>query len=230
MPTNDEKGFIPWTGCEARAIMLRDLRNGDLAMTEEEMTAEDAWKFRYSVMVAFKHVPFEQFEEKLESHREQVAKDNVKVSAAMKAFEHDQALFSRRTHNRRGKLVFDVHPAKLKLQEDVKKKVHKNLSPSGLWLTRPEYQCFTLDEFRDRIYQEIRLQRFYNYLELKRKAKEKDEQARWAKQRQQLDKKAKEKKKKQEAQKKREEKLIQEAKREAKREAQQETHNQMDCS
>jgi len=227
MPTNDEKGFVPWGGgCEARAIMLRDLQKGDLPLTEEEMTAEDAWKFKYSHMAAFKRVPFEQFEEKLESHRGQVAKDNEKVSAAMRAFEHDQALFSRRTHNRRGKLVFDVHPAKLKLQEDVKNKVHKDLLPSELRLTRPEYQCFTLDEFRDRIYQEIRLQRFYNYLELKRNEKEKEQQARFAKQRQQLDKKAKEKKKKLEAQKKREEKLIQEA-REA---AQQEAQNQMDCS
>lgn len=227
MPTNEEKGFVPWGGgCEARAIMLRDLQKGDLALTEEEMTAEEAWKFKYSTMAAFKHVPFKQFEEKLKSHREQVAKDNVKVSAAMKAFEHDQALFSRRTHNRRGKLVFDVHPAKLKLQEDVKKKVHKNLSPSELRLTRPEYQCFTLDEFRDRIYQEIRLQRFYNYLELKRKAKEKDQQASWAKQRQQLDKKANKKKKKLEAQKKREDKL----KQEAQQGAQQGAQNQMDCS
>jgi len=222
MPTNEEKGFIPWGASEARAIVLRDLQNGDLPLTEKEMTAEDAWKFKYSAMAPFRHVPFDQFEKQLEAHRAQVAKDNEKLSASWKAFQQDQALFSRRTHNRRGKLVFDVHPAKPKLQEDVKNKVHKNLTPSEFRLTRPEYQCFTLDEFRDRIYQEIRLQRFYNYLDIKRKEKEADEKKRWANQRQKLDKKAKQKAK---------EKAKQEKEIKAKLEAQQkrEAQNQMDC-
>jgi hypothetical protein len=193
-PTNEEKGFIPWNkACEARAIMLRDLQNGDLELTEEEMAAEDAWKFKYSSMAPFRHVPFDQFAKQLEAHRAQVAKENEKLSAAWKAFEHDQALFSRRTHDRRGKLVFDMHPAKLKLREDVKNKVHKSLSPSELLLTRPEYQCFTLDEFRERVYQEIRLQRFYNYLDMDRTKKEADQKKLWAKERQKLDKKAKRK-------------------------------------
>jgi len=195
MPTNDERGCICWQGSEAGAVIVRDLQNGELPLTEEEMNAEDAWKFRCSTKVAFKHVPFKQFEKQLIAHREQVAKDNANLSASLKAFEHDQALFPRRTHNRKGKLVFDVHPAKEKLREDVKNEVHKSLKPTEFQLTRPEHQCFTLDEFRDRIHQEIRLQRFCNCLEMKREAAEKKQTKRWAQQRAKLDKKANLKKK-----------------------------------
>ena len=214
----EKKDNIPWAGCQAGAIIVRDLQNGELPLTEEGMNAEDAWKFKYSALAPFQHVLFKQFERQLASHRLQVAKDNGKLSASWKAFEHDQALFSRRTHNRQGKLVFDVHPAKPKLREDVKNKVHKPLSPTEFRLTRPEYQEFTLDEFRDRIYQEIRLQKFYYYLEKERKAKELKQQKLWAKQRQELDKKAKQKKKT-------EEKI--EAKLKAK---QREEQQRMDCS
>jgi len=195
MPTNDERGCICWQGSEAGAIIVRDLQNGELPLTEEEMNAEDAWKFKCSMKVASKHVPFKQFEKQLIAHREQVAKDNANLSASLKAFEHDQALFPRRAHNRKGKLVFDVHPAKEKLREDVKNKVHKSLKPTEFQLTRPECQCFTLDEFRDRICQEIRLQRFHNCLEMKREAAEKKQTKRWAQQRAKLDKKANLKKK-----------------------------------
>ena len=220
MPTNDERGFISWKGCEAGAIIVLDFQNGELPLTEKEMSAEDAWKFKYSTKIAFKHVPFIQFKKQPIDHRKQVEKDNANLSAALKAFEHDQALFPRRrTHNRKGELVFDVHPAKEKLREDVENKVHKPLSPSEFRLTRPEYQCFTLDVFRDRIYQEIRLQRFYNYLEMQRKAKEKDKAKRWATQRVKLDKKAALKKK-------------QDDKMEAQLRAkwQKEMKDQMDCS
>jgi hypothetical protein len=41
-----------------------------------------------------------------------------------------------------------------------------------LWHSRPEYMVFALNIFRQRIYQEVRLQKYWNYLEEKRKKKE----------------------------------------------------------
>jgi hypothetical protein len=78
-------------------------------------------------------------------------------------------LLPRDRHNERGELVFDMHPAKLLLREDVKNGVHRRMTPDYMHRsTRPEYKLFKGEIFRHRIYQEVRLQKYFNYLELKR--------------------------------------------------------------
>jgi hypothetical protein len=44
----------------------------------------------------------------------------------------------------------------------------------NLWYSRPEYLIFALDIFQHRIYQELRLQKYWNHLEDKRKKKEEE--------------------------------------------------------
>jgi hypothetical protein len=57
------------------------------------------------------------------------------------------------------------------LRKDVKAKKHEIMTPSKLRLTRPEYKEFKLEVFKQRIYQEIRHQKFVNFLEWKRTEK-----------------------------------------------------------
>ena len=52
------------------------------------------------------------------------------------------------------------------MKEDLKEGKHLNIDPKDLWELRPEYQVHTLQVFRDHIYQEQRLGKLYNYLEV----------------------------------------------------------------
>jgi hypothetical protein len=67
---------------------------------------------------------------------------------------HDRQLRPRQLKNHRGELVFDLHPAKLLLHEDIKAGVHAEMVPSQFQGTRPEYEEFDCDIFRQWIYQE----------------------------------------------------------------------------
>ncbi len=78
-------------------------------------------------------------------------------------------IFPRSCTDHHGKLVFDLHPAKEILRDDVSQKKHVGLTPFALWKTRDEYQEFDQEIFRRRIYQTIRHEKFINYLNQKRK-------------------------------------------------------------
>jgi hypothetical protein len=45
------------------------------------------------------------------------------------------------------------------------------MSPSQLQASRPEYASFKRNKFKDRVHQEVRRQKFTNYLELQREKK-----------------------------------------------------------
>ena len=153
-------------------MLFEDLERGILPLTEDELSAEDAWNSVYVHMPEFIMVAFSQFEARLKDHRKQVTKLKVAASTQQDAFERDRGLHPRRTHDRRGRLVFDMSSAKAKLREDVSNDAHLNTSPTRLHRSRPEYQQFSLDEFRPRIYQEVRRQKFIYYLACKRAQKQ----------------------------------------------------------
>ena len=59
------------------------------------------------------------------------------------------------------------------LEQDVKDKKNEQMTPAALHMTRDAYMIFRLDIFRQRIYQEVRRQKFIFYLELKQVEKKK---------------------------------------------------------
>jgi hypothetical protein len=117
---------------------------------------------------------------------------------------HDRQLHPRQLKNDRGELVFDLHAAKLLLREDIKAGAHVEMLPSQFQGTRTEYQEFDLDIFRQRIYQEERYQKYWNWLEDKRiekqrAHKEQQEKTKVKEAKKQEKKKAKEEEKKRKA-------------------------------
>jgi hypothetical protein len=141
---------------------------------EESVTsADDAWNV-YRDLPEFAGIAFDQFETRLKDHRAQV---KVKLSRNLRdeaAFVHDckSRPFPRtETHNHRGDRIFNGSPAQPLLRNDVRNRVHETMPPAALRMTRPEYIEFSLDEFRPRIYQEIRYQKFVYWLQKKREEK-----------------------------------------------------------
>lgn len=139
--------FIKWEKSEPRAILIEDLVQGVLPLDDEEMTHETAWNILYKDMKEFSEVCFAQFKARLRDHRKQVKQGLLRSKHEEECMERDRRLFPRKESNGDGKPNFDLHPAKLLLRADVKNKKHKQMKPSKLRMSRPEYQAFDNDHF-----------------------------------------------------------------------------------
>jgi hypothetical protein len=175
MPVSSKAGWIEWLYSDSRKIILQDLEANILPLRDIDLTAEEAWDLMYSHMAEFvrEGVVFSQFEARLKSHRAQVKRDKVFAARDKEAFDRDEKLFPRKSHNHRGEPRFDLNQsAKKMLQKDVEEGKHDSMSPLQLQRTRSEYLAFDATIFSDRIRQEVRRQKFINYLEFKREQAE----------------------------------------------------------
>lgn len=156
---------------------MEDLRKGKIPLDEREMSAEKVWE-RYRFTPAFTGPPpvlFEQFRDRLKDHRERFKKLTVRMEEEELGLAYDRMhCFPRQTHNQRGEPVFDLSPAKLLLQEDVKQGLHEKMSPGLLQKSRPEHMMFEPRKFKERIYQEVKTQKWCRHLEAKRAKKQQE--------------------------------------------------------
>lgn len=163
-------GFINWRSSKAREIIIEDLEPGGILWGRDSLQEVDCWRF-YRNLPEFENVLFEQFKDRLKEHRKQANKLKELSHRDLRAFLHDMALHPPTGYDNRGRLMFNAHPAKELLQADVKEGRHTMMPPSQLRLTRPEYLYFDKRVFKERIYQEVRRNKFIHYLELKRRSK-----------------------------------------------------------
>ena len=109
------------------------------------------------------------------------------------AFIRDCKLHPRKETNSRGEAKFDGSLAQKLLCEDVKNKLHEQMTPSQLQASRPEYKPYKSSIFKQRIYQEEKYQKFVFTMNLKRI---KDQQAKKVKKEESVDGSEKKEKKK----------------------------------
>ena len=173
MPTTRWKGWIDWWNSKAKEMVLEDLIEGIVPLTDEECMAEEAWEVWYKNMAEFvrENVLFEQFKDRFKDHHKQISSKKIKSHKEMQAFLHHRSLHPEKTHNEKGEPLYDVHPAKPLLQDDVQMKKHKAMTPTDLQASRTEYGAFSLKVFRQHIYQEVHRQKFVFYLNIKRAEK-----------------------------------------------------------
>jgi hypothetical protein len=163
---NRKPKYIKWVGSEAKKIIIADLEEGILDV--DAPSAKNAWDECYSKLAEFANVPFEQFQKRLADHRDQHQRRLSKATMEEILYERDKLMHIRQDRNNRGELVFDLHPAKLLLREDVKSGENERMTPSDFQATRPEYMLFKPAKFKERIYQEVKRKKYLYYLELKR--------------------------------------------------------------
>ncbi len=152
----------------------------------------------------FNEIDFSQFKARMEDYttKNKERRDRSMMESAWML--NDRQLHPRQLKNHRGELVFDLHPAKLLLREDIKAGAHVGIVPSEFQGTRDEYEEFDRDIFRQRIYQEERYQKYWNWLDDKRTEKqrahkEQQEKTKVKEAKKQEKKKAKEEEKKRKA-------------------------------
>lgn len=162
-----EENWVDWRRCEGRAILLEDLHNGICPLTEDELSAEEAWLTCYVNLPEFGRVGFEQFKKQLKAHRQQVMKKHVAAVNQGIAFQHDRQIYPEALYYDNGLHIFRHSPAYQLLVSDVENGLHDEMTPKALHATRPEYLEWDLNIFRQRIYQTVRQKKYINYLELK---------------------------------------------------------------
>ena len=169
MPKSNKPGWIDWRTSRARAILLEDLCPPDgILFGKDHISPETAWNF-YKNEEGFKNiVVFDQFKDRLQGHRRQVKGKYLLSRAEEEALKHDREIHPRQDRNQRGQVVFDLHPAKITLREDVKEGKHENKTPAEFQMTREIYQQFDKKFFKHRLTQEIRRKKMIFHLEMKR--------------------------------------------------------------
>lgn len=85
--------------------------------------------------------------------------------------QEDRKRFPPKSKKANGTLLWDCHPAKLILREDVAAKKNQQMTPRQLQASNDEYKKLELKEFRPHIYQENRRRRFLNHLNNRREEK-----------------------------------------------------------
>lgn len=165
MSRTTEKG-IAWRKSAARAVLLRDLENGTLPISENYMVSEEAWKI-YQTMDEFVNVPFSQFKRQLKAHRQQVHLRKERVAEEETALVEFRQMNPRKRYNNKHEPVFDMTSGKQLLRQDIKDDRHTTMTLGDLQKSRPEYACLTQLKFKDRVHQEIRRQKYFHFLKLK---------------------------------------------------------------
>jgi hypothetical protein len=205
MPKNTN--WVKWRKHPAREIILQDLNYGgwlydELRKQDKELNLASVFAiYNYKNPEIFNELDFSQFKERMEDY---VAKNGGRRDPSKDEHVwmlHDRKLHPRQLKNHRGELVFDLHPAKLLLREDIKAGAHAEMVPSQFQGTRLEYEEFDRDIFRQRIYQEERYQKYRNWLEDKRTGKQRVHKEQQKKKKEKEEEKQ-EKKKEKESQKK----------------------------
>lgn len=88
MAPSEKPGWIDWRFCKSKKIILEDLMEGVVPLTDEECTAKEAWESWYRHMAEFveEQVVFEQFELRFKDHREQVSAKKIRSQREYEAF------------------------------------------------------------------------------------------------------------------------------------------------
>ena len=133
---------IKWEKSEAKAILEYDLAEGFLSMDETKCPAQFAWDTYYRHLPQFKMVPFKQFEDQLEAHRNSFRFKLGRAFRDPEAFVKYHRNHPTQARNKRGELNYDASPAKKLLREDVKNKEHEDITPTEFQQSRNEYAGF----------------------------------------------------------------------------------------
>ncbi len=168
-----KKDWVDWRNHAAREILRQDVERDGRLYGRDDVDATEAFDFYRENQPEFAGVPFDQFKARYDELIEIAARRRARSAKQEEYLRHDRRLHPRQSHNHRGEPVFDFDTnAKLLLRDDIKiYELHLEMSPAELWESRDVYMKYKLEIFRQRIYQEIRRNKFINYLEKKRTEK-----------------------------------------------------------
>src|SRR6056300_952706 len=175
-----KSSWVKWRKHPAREIILNDLNHGGWIFEEIEKV-NDGKELNLALIFAlynhrrpeiFNEIDFEQFQLRMKDYLKKHSERQRRSRTESKWMKEQMLLYPRKLKNERGELVFDLHPAKMMLRHDVRNGRHEKMTPGQLQDSRTIYKPFLKEIFRQRIYQEVRYQKYCNWLEDKRTKKQ----------------------------------------------------------
>lgn len=149
MPLQASNNTIPWGKSQAKAILRRGLLNGMIttAMTPEEVRALDPEEHG--------KWPWRNWKTNFESLKEAIGRDRERMAKDARDYDRDKAIVMRLKEGAPPPWHKTQCPKLLKADIDSGFLHNPEKGPVDLYETREEYKAFSLEVFRNHIYQEI---------------------------------------------------------------------------
>ena len=163
-----------WENSEAKRILERDLHNGTIPLTSEEMAPRVVYNL--PDRPEFRKWPQDRFQNNLQNLREAIRCKKETTKWEEEALAEDQKLHPKPTHNYQGEPRWVGSDAEHLLQEDMDNGKHETMKPQKLWYTQLEFQHFQEETFQKHIDQEEQNCKFLAYLAHKQQKKAKEAQ------------------------------------------------------
>jgi len=170
MPPKTRKPKLPatlnnakWLGSKAKDQIAQDIIDG-LIPSEGKINVKEIFGTMYKDNPLFKDFPWneERYVDRIQSLRTGIATHYKWAEQDRKAVIEDLKNHPPPPANIRGELRWEGSDAQRLLKQDVDEDRHKDLSPSGLRETRPEYKLFTRKVFTKHIDQEKQDRKEFN--------------------------------------------------------------------
>ena len=156
---NEGLKVIEWGKSAAKQVLKKWFR--EKLIPTDYQSAEQVWKDHCKDNAAFARMEFDSaFVRRLGTVRDDYVKKLDRCQKDLQAYN-----IAKRNHptpelNHRGEPQWNGSPAQKLLKDAIAKGEHKGVKPADLRATREEYQVYSLQTFRDHIYQEERLLKF----------------------------------------------------------------------
>ena len=146
-----------WGHSNARQLLIDDILNGIIPLTNEEMMPSVAYRSRPE----YAQYPESDFPPRLKAVRE-ICKARLNRSVVDTAAYHNDRRFDvRPAQAATGLPRWEGSEAERFLKEDIENELHEQMLPRELFMTRSAYfEVFTLKVFRGHIAQEVKRRKF----------------------------------------------------------------------
>ena len=151
-----------WLKSEEKKQLREDILSGNI----DGWIAEWVYEMHGGIYKKFK---FKNFSKNLRSLRLSIWKQQRRAFYDA-AFYHSDLLAERAAAPETREKHWNTSEAKKLLEDDLDAEKHKSMQPKELWLSRPEYQEFGLEKFRNHIYKAVIARQKTAYWEKNRKS------------------------------------------------------------
>jgi hypothetical protein len=170
LQNEDKPKAIEWSKSAAKQFLKICFREGTISANYQD--ARKVWADHCKDDRAFKKMQCDDaFVRRLKTVRDDYLKKVERSEKDLEAFNIAKKNHPTPEFNVRGEPQWHGSAAQKHLKETVEAGQHKGVEPKKMWESRPEYQVYSLQTFRDHIYQEGRLLKFQRYVSLLRKKK-----------------------------------------------------------
>lgn len=139
----------PWIKSKAKILLKNDIVEGKVNIFMDA-------KVVFTMHPEYADYNFLNFKTNLRNLHKSIQQNQERASLDYVALCHDLELEARQAASKEAPHYWSGSEASKLLKKDIDDGVHLTLKPSELWLTKPAYQTFPLQKFRDHIYQETR--------------------------------------------------------------------------